>query len=93
MKLSKERVSHLAASLVARLQEDGYLEVQGPGQKLVETLDQAIIDELLVEDRLNVEIRSLMKAYEVEIEKGQVDYQKMFTMIKNKLARERGLIL
>ena len=93
MKLSKGRVSHLAASLVARLREDGYLEVQGPGQKLVETLDQAIMDELLVEDRLNVEIRSLMKTYESEIEKGQVDYQKMFTMIKNKLARERGLIL
>jgi hypothetical protein len=93
MKLSKERVSHMAASLVARLQGEGYLEVQGPGQKLVETLDQAIMDELLVEDRLNAEIRNLMKAYESEIEKGRVDYQKMFSMIKSKLVRERGLIL
>jgi hypothetical protein len=93
MKLSKERVNHMAASLVARLQSEGYLEVQGPGQKLVETLDRAIMDELLVEDRLNAEIRNLMKAYEAEIEKGHVDYQKMFTMIKNKLVRERGLIL
>jgi len=29
MKLSKERISHMAASLVARLQSEGYLEVQG----------------------------------------------------------------
>ena len=93
MKLSKERVSHMAASLVARLQGEGYLEVQGPGQKLVETLDQAIMDELQVEDRLNAEIRNLMKAYESEIEKGHVDYQKMFAIIKSKLVRERGLIL
>jgi hypothetical protein len=34
-----------------------------------------------------------MKAYEADIEKGHVDYQKMFTMIKSKLVRERGLIL
>ncbi|MBM4122094.1 MAG: DUF507 family protein [Nitrospira sp.] len=93
MKLSKERVSHMAASLVARLQGEGYLEVQGPGQKLVEALDQTIMDELLVEDRLNAEIRNLMKAYEADIVKGHVDYQKMFTMIKSKLVRERGLVL
>lgn len=93
MKLSKDRVGHMAASLVSRLQEEGYLEVQGPVQGLVQTMDQAILDELMVEDRLNAEIRELMKAYEAEIDKGHVDYQKMFTMIKNKLVRERGLIL
>jgi hypothetical protein len=34
-----------------------------------------------------------MKTYEKEIEQGKVDYQKMFTMIKHKLVRERGIIL
>ena len=28
-----------------------------------------------------------------QIEQGQVDYQRMFTMIKTKLVRERGIIL
>jgi len=56
-------------------------------------LDRTITDELLVEDRLNAEVRELMKRYATEIERGQVDYQKMFTMIKNKLVKERGLIL
>jgi hypothetical protein len=42
---------------------------------------------------LNAEVRQLMKQYDAEIERGGVDYQKMFTMIKNKLVRERGLIL
>jgi hypothetical protein len=34
-----------------------------------------------------------LKAYADQIERGQVDYQKMFTMIKTKLARDRGLVL
>jgi hypothetical protein len=59
----------------------------------VEALDQAVTDELSIEDRLNGEVRQLLKAYEREIEAGQVDYQKMFTMIKQKLVRERGIIL
>lgn len=80
-------------SLVSRLQEEGYADVVGEKEALIKALDRTITDELLVEDRLNTEVRELMKKYAAEIERGQVDYQKMFTMIKNKLVKERGLIL
>ena len=93
MKLSRGRISHMTESLVSRLQEEGYAEVVGEKQALIEALDRTITEELLVEDRLNTEGRELMKRYAAEIERGQVDYQKMFTMIKNKLVKERGLIL
>jgi hypothetical protein len=93
MRLSKERVRHMAEALVARLVQDGHIAVTGAPKALVEALDQAVTDELSVEDRLNSEVRQLLKAYEHQIEAGQVDYQKMFTMIKQKLVRERGIIL
>ena len=93
MKLSKARISHLADTIVRRLEEGGQIELAGTRAAVVDDLDRAITDELMVEDRLNAEIRDLMKQYESEIERGHVDYQKMFTMIKSKLVRERGLIL
>lgn len=93
MKLTRERISHLTESLVSRLQEEGYAELVGERQALIQALDRTITDELLVEDRLNAEVRELMKTYATEIERGRVDYQKMFTMIKNRLVKERGLIL
>lgn len=93
MKLSRERVAHLAHTLAARLQAQGHVEVTGQPKALAEALEQSITEELIVEDRLNAEIRGLMKAYEAEIEQGRVDYQKMFTMIKSKLVRDRGLVL
>ncbi len=83
----------MAESLSSRLQEQEHLELVGSPKALVEELDRAITDELTVEDRLNAEVRELMKTYEAEIDRGGLDYQKMFTMIKNKLAKERGLIL
>jgi hypothetical protein len=93
MRLSKERVKHLAESLAARLVQDGHVALTSGPKPLVEALEQAVTDELSVEDRLNSEVRQLLKAYEHQIEAGQVDYQKMFTMIKQKLVRERGIIL
>ena len=93
MRLSKERVRHMAESLVGRLQQEGHIELVGDRNALVAGLDQAITNELSVEDRLNAEVRQMLKAYDKQIEQGQVDYQKMFLMVKQKLVRERGLIL
>jgi uncharacterized protein len=92
MKLTKERVALLAKTLTSRLEAGAYLEILSSKQ-LSQELEHTIMEELQVEDRLNSEVRQMMKAHEAEIERGHVDYQKMFTMIKNKLVKDRGLIL
>jgi hypothetical protein len=93
MRISKDRVHHMAESVVAHLQQDGQLDVTGDRKTFVESLEQVITTELGIEDLLNAEVRQMLKAYEKQIEQGQVDYQRMFTMIKTKLVRERGIIL
>jgi hypothetical protein len=93
VRLSKERVAQIAGAIATRLSTGGLLEITGPKQSLVDALTHAMTEELLVEDRLNAEVRELMKKYEREIEQGRVDYQKMFSMIKKQLVKERGIIL
>jgi hypothetical protein len=93
MRLSKERVRHISESLATRLQQEEQVTIIGDRKAFVEQIGHAILEELSVEDRLNAEVRKLLSAYEQDIEKGQVDYQRMFTMVKTKLARERGIIL
>ncbi len=93
MRITKERIRHIATTMASRLQGQGLLEITGSEETLIQALDQAIRDELSVEDRLNVEVRNLLKQYEAEFEKGRADYQKMFTMVKGKLVKERGLVL
>ena len=93
MKLSKERVHLLAATVLDSLEQHGQLVVQGRKPALLSALERAIADELEVEDRLNAEVREVLKQYQGEMERGGADYQKMFRMIKAKLVNERGLIL
>ena len=83
----------MAETLAGRLVQESHVVLTGTQKAFIESLDQVVTDELLIEDRLNSEVRQLLKAYERQIETGQVDYQKMFTMIKQKLVRERGIIL
>jgi len=83
----------MADALAARLVQEGHVVLTGTQKAFADQLDQAVTEELSIEDRLNLEVRQMLKAHEAEIERGNVDYQKMFTMLKSKLARERGIIL
>jgi len=62
-------------------------------EQLLEEAEKLILDELMVEDKLNEEIRGLLKKYESEIEKSKVDYRKLFEMTKQKLVKQRNLVL
>jgi hypothetical protein len=93
MRLNKVRVHHMAVSVVERLASSGFLQIQGEPDVVVQQLESAIISELQVEDRLNADVREMLKQFEREFSEGRADYQKMFTMVKQKLIKDRGLIL
>lgn len=93
MRLNKVRVHHLAVSVIERLQSSGLVQIQGKPEVVIQKLEAAILTELQVEDRLNADVREMLKQVEREFAEGRADYQKMFTMVKQKLIKERGVIL
>lgn len=60
---------------------------------LASEAEKVIMDELMVEDRLNDEVREILKKYSADIEKGRLDYRRVFDLTKKKIVEERGLIL
>jgi len=93
VKLSKERVASLAASLADQLTAGGMIEPVGDRKTLIGSLERAITDELSVEDRINAEAKELMRKYEAEIANGHLNEHQVFLMIKKQLVKEKGAIL
>ncbi len=93
MKLSKERVTALAASLADTLTAGGMIEPVGDRKTLAGSLERVITDELSVEDRINSEAKELVRKYEAEIAKGRMNEHEVFLMIKKQLVKEKGAIL
>jgi hypothetical protein len=93
MRLRRE-IIHLLAQAIARdLTEQAFVEFLEGREKLEEMIRTVITEELQVEDRLNDEVKELLRAFSNEFSKGEADYHKMFSMVKRKLVQERGLIL
>ena len=93
MRLRKEMVQHIAQVMAKKLTERGYVTYEGNLRNLEALFTNVIIDDLSVENRLNEEVREILEQHQEKIDRGNIDYHKMFLMIKRKLAQERGLVL
>jgi uncharacterized protein len=93
MRLRREIIHYIAQAIARDLTKEGYIEVLEGRDKLEELIRNVITEELHVEDRLNDEVKELLRAFSSEFSRGEADYHKMFSMVKRKLAQERGLIL
>ena len=93
MRLRREMIQYLAQAIARELIDRGCIQALGERAKVEEALREVITEELQIEDRLNDEVKDLLRAFSSEFAKGEADYHTMFTMVKRRLARERGLIL
>ena len=92
MRLTRNQVEFIAYRLTTDLAEKGLVEADDPN-KMMESLIATMTEELLVEDRLNDEVRDILTQHAEEMRRTNVEYREMFKMIKKKLAREREIIL
>ena len=92
MRLRKKMIDHVAKTVTDRLLDQGLLTVDGARETVMAEVSRLVTADLMVEDRLNEEVK-LLRAHTAEIERGNIDYARMFTMVKRQLVRERGLIL
>jgi hypothetical protein len=92
MLFSKEYVGYLAKQLTKKLIEGEFIEAPNPAP-VAERINQAIVDELAVEDRINDEVRAILEAYSDEMRKSGANYQEMFKKVKNELVRKYKAVL
>lgn len=93
MRIPKSWVPSMTRKIVDNLLKKELAEPAVPVATLISETEKLLLDELMVEDRINDEVRQILKKFEPEIEKGRLDYRKLFDMTKQKIVRERNVIL
>ncbi|OGP14819.1 MAG: hypothetical protein A2054_04395 [Deltaproteobacteria bacterium GWA2_55_10] len=83
----------LVRASIERLKEKELIEFKADEKKVYERMVEIFVGDLKAEDDLDKEVEALLKSHSGAMDSQRVDYRKMFSMIKNKLARERGIVL
>ena len=92
MGLRKEYVRLLSTKVAEDLVKQDMIEVP-ENLDLAEELFQVMDAEINLEDRLNDEVRTVLNQYAEQMRQSGASYQEMFKLIKNKLVKERKLVL
>jgi hypothetical protein len=92
MALRREYVHLLSKRIVEELIKQEMIEIPD-GLDLAEQIFPVMDAEVNLEDRINDEVRVLLNQYQDQMRQSGASYQEMFKLIKNKLVRERKLVL
>jgi len=92
MRLTPDEIEFLSRKVVKTLVGGGKLEVDDQARVTAE-VGRVITEELMVEDRLNEEVREMLLQHVSEMERSNITYTEMFKMLKKKMAREKGIVL
>ncbi len=92
MSLQKEYVHYLSRRVVDELIKREMIETSGV-VSLREKILAVMEAELGLEDRINEEVREILKDYADEMRNTGVSYQDMFKVVKNKLVKDKKVVL
>lgn len=93
MRLSKAMIKYLSDAIAANLESKGLAEYEVPAGKISDLVADVITEDMLAEEKLNKDVEKLLAPHEAEMARGMMDYRKMFDLTKQKLAKERGIVL
>ena len=92
MRLKKEFIEKISRKIIESLLSKNLIIWESSHDKLESIISELIIDDLMVEDHLNEEVKELLDSRTDEYERSMMDYGRVFQLVKSRLARERGLI-
>lgn len=87
-----EIAGRIAAAVVRRLLTRKLLEIRDEARAR-DAVRSVLVENLLAEEKIDAEARALLMNHAKEIRDSASDYRRLFTMVKGKLARERGFTL
>jgi len=92
MLLSKEYVGYLARQVTQKLVAGEFIETDNVAS-VTDALNNALLEELQLEDRINDEVRLILEQYDDELRKAGASYQEMFKKVKGELVKKYKAVL
>jgi len=92
MIFSRDYVGYLAKQTVKHLVEAKMITTEKYAV-LNERVAAAMTEELMLEDRINEEVRVILEAFQDDMRKTGASYPEMFKKVKNELARKYKAVL
>jgi len=92
VKLSEEKISHLAGRIVDRLLDDDLVDFKMSEARLRTGIERVIEEDLRIEDEIANEAIAKIESYKREIAYGSDEWRLLFERFFREIAERRGYV-
>ncbi|GAB4370137.1 MAG: hypothetical protein Kow00128_16870 [Deltaproteobacteria bacterium] len=93
MKLREEQIRTVCETILSRWKEKGMIRPKAPEPLLLEKMIGEVVDDFRREEALDREVHALLDRHSREMAASRADSRVLFQKIKERLARERKIVL
>lgn len=93
MKIAEKTLERLCHTALDHLKAKHLITIKVDEPKVIARMVRAFQTDLDKEAKLDAEVRQMLEKFRTQIDRGEIDEQKMFLMIKKQLVKERGIVL
>lgn len=93
MRIPRSWIAPMARKIADVLLDEEQVLRDVEAKALAAAIEPIILEELMVEDRINDEVREMLSEHESNIDGNQMDYRKLFDLTKRKIIEEREIII
>jgi hypothetical protein len=90
VKLSAEKIAHLATRCVDRLLDDDLVDFKMPEARLRSGLERVLTEDLRIDDEISNEAIERIESYKREIPYGSDEWKLLFERFYREIAERRG---
>ena len=92
-KVPDKIVERLCKRILDHLKNDGLIQLKAGENVILQRMMKAFHDDLEKERLLDAEARQLLDRYRAAIDRGEIDEQKMYQMIRKQLIKDKKLVI
>jgi hypothetical protein len=92
MLVSKDFVAYMGREIVKKLVSGQLIETKDTAG-VTERVTAAVMDEMMLEDRINDEVRIILETYSDDMQRTGANYQEMFRKVKTELVKKYKAVL
>lgn len=93
MKVKPEQLQKLARTIYNDLTKANLITVHSSDTAVVEKIAGVLLSDAKMEDDIEKQAKTMMDQYKTQVQSGQIDYHKMYSMIKKQLIKDKKFII
>ncbi len=89
MKLKSPQIKKIARLLYERLTQKQLLQVLSTEKKILDKIESVFLADIKKEEEIDTLTKAMMEKFTKQVESGEIDYHKMYGMVKKQIMKEK----